>query len=194
MGHNDHGVLETDQELLKPVDGIHIQMVRRFIQQQDIRIAEESLRKKDLDLLRTVKSSHLSVMQLPVDAESVQQRLCVGLRLPAVHLGEFSLQLRRTDSVLIRKVLLRVDRVLLLHDLVEAAVSHNDSVKHIVVIVFEMVLLQKGDPVTGCHNDAAACRLESSRKNFQEGGLSRSVGSDQPVAVSLREFDVDVLE
>ena len=49
MGYNDNGVLKVDQKFFKPCDRIEIQMVGRLVEKQDIRIAEECLRKQHLD-------------------------------------------------------------------------------------------------------------------------------------------------
>ena len=41
VGYDDNGVLEIDQEFLQPVDRVEVEMVRRLVEQQDIRIAEQ---------------------------------------------------------------------------------------------------------------------------------------------------------
>ena len=41
MGYDDNGVLEVDQEFLEPADRVEVQMVRRLVEQQDVRIAEQ---------------------------------------------------------------------------------------------------------------------------------------------------------
>ena len=40
MGYHDNGILKVDQELLKPCDRVEIQMVRRLVEEQNIRISE----------------------------------------------------------------------------------------------------------------------------------------------------------
>ena len=40
MGYHDNSILKVDQELLKPCDRVEIQMVRRLIEEQDIRVSE----------------------------------------------------------------------------------------------------------------------------------------------------------
>ena len=41
VGYDDNGVLEIDQEFLEPVDRVEVEMVRRLVEQQDVRIAEQ---------------------------------------------------------------------------------------------------------------------------------------------------------
>ncbi len=54
MGYHDDGIVEVDQEFLQPCDSIQIQVVRRLVEKQDIRIAEKRLGKQDFYLLRPV--------------------------------------------------------------------------------------------------------------------------------------------
>ena len=54
MGYNDNGVVKVDEEIFQPADGFQIQMVGGLIQQQDVRIAEQSLGQEYFNLLRTV--------------------------------------------------------------------------------------------------------------------------------------------
>ena len=51
MGHYNDSILKVDQELLQPFDGIQVQVVGRLIQKKNIRIAEQSLCKKNFYFL-----------------------------------------------------------------------------------------------------------------------------------------------
>ncbi len=86
-------------------------------------------------------------MVLGVHPQAVKQVGCVGLGLPAVHLGEFRFQVRGPDAVGIAEVFLHIDGILLLHHVVQMLVAHNNRVQYLVFIVFKMVLLQKGQPL-----------------------------------------------
>ena len=54
MRYDDNSIVKVDQELLKPVDRLKVEMVRRLVEQQNVRIAEQCARKKYLDLLISV--------------------------------------------------------------------------------------------------------------------------------------------
>ena len=43
MGYHDNGILEIDQEILKPCDRIQIQMVGRLVEQQNVGVTEQCL-------------------------------------------------------------------------------------------------------------------------------------------------------
>ena len=71
MGDNDNGVFEVDQKILKPCDRIQIQMVGRLVEKQNVRIAEQCLRKQNLNLNITVQISHHRVVIFRSDAQTV---------------------------------------------------------------------------------------------------------------------------
>ena len=82
------------------------------------------------------------------NAQSAQQLPRLGLGLPAVEFAEFGLQLRRPHPVGLVEVRLGVERVLLLHDLVQPLVSHQHGGQRIEVVVREVILLQHRHPQT----------------------------------------------
>ena len=118
MGDHDDSIFEVDQEFLEPADGVEIQMVRRLVQQQDVRISEQRPRQQDLDLQGTVQVLHQRIVVIRLHAKAVQEVRGITLRIPAVHVGKFRLQLCGFNAVLGGEVLLCVEQFLLLHDVV----------------------------------------------------------------------------
>ena len=78
----------------------------------------------------------------------------------AVHLGKFTLQLSGFFTVRVGKVLFRIQRFFFFHNVIQAAVAHDDDVHNIVLVVFEMVLLQNAHPVVRAHSHRAGGRLQ----------------------------------
>ena len=68
MGYDDNGILEVDEELLEPLDGVEIEVVGRLVEEQDVRITEQRLREEDLDLLGALQLVHLIVVEICADA------------------------------------------------------------------------------------------------------------------------------
>ncbi len=87
---NDHA-REIQQEVLQPVDGLNVQVVRRLVQHDDVRIAEQSLGQQHLHLQTGIGVRHLVIVQLRADAKALQKPGRVGLGLPAPQLGELRL-------------------------------------------------------------------------------------------------------
>ena len=71
MGYHDYGIFKTSQKILQPVDGFHIQMVGRLVQQQDIRVAKERLRQQYAYLLLRREVSHLHGVFLFGNAQTI---------------------------------------------------------------------------------------------------------------------------
>ncbi|MNI92536.1 hypothetical protein D3C73_1503450 [compost metagenome] len=69
-------------------------------------------------------------MQLTHNTEANQHRGSIRFRIPAVQLGKFTFKLAGAQAVCFRKVALRVQGILLLHDLIKAGVSHNYRFQH----------------------------------------------------------------
>ena len=127
------------------------------------------------------------------DAEAVQQTCGLGLCIPAVEFGKLRLELRSAHAVLFGEIRLRVERILLIHDLHKALVAHDDRAQDLVVIIGIVVLLQDSEALARCNLDRAARRLNVACQQFEEGGLAGTVRADDAVAVARRELEVDVL-
>ena len=61
------------QEILEPLDGGYIEVVRRLVEQDYIGVAEKRLRKQNFDLLRTGERRHLLIEQALFKAEALNQ-------------------------------------------------------------------------------------------------------------------------
>ena len=60
--YDDDGVRRVDQKFFKPGDGLKVETVRRFVEQQDVRLSEDRLGEKHADLLAFVQLYHFSVV------------------------------------------------------------------------------------------------------------------------------------
>ena len=192
--HHDDRVFEVDKELLQPSDGIEIQMVRRLVQKKDVGVSEQGPGKKHLHLQGAVQVLHQRVVVIRLHAETIEQVRRIALGVPAVHRGEFRFQIRRLDAVFVREVLLRVEDLLLLHDIVEALVAHDHRIDNGVIIILEVVLLQEGEALSGGDGDVPVGGVQLSGQDLQEGGFSGPVGADQPVAVPFRKLNVYIFK
>ena len=194
MGYDDNGILEIDEEFLQPGDRVQIQVVGGLVQQQDVGISEQGSGKQDLDLLRAGKLSHQIAVQLRLDSEAVQKGLRVGLRLPAAELRELGLQLAGLDAVFIGKVFFGVKGVLFLHDLEETGITLDHGIEDDLIIIFVLVLFQEGQSLSLGNGNSAVGGIQLSAEDLKESGLSGAVGTDDAVAVSFGEFDVDIFK
>ena len=133
-------------------------------------------------------------MILNGNAQPLEHPGSIGLRLPAAQLGKLRLQLCRQDAVLVGEVLFFVERILLLADVIELLVAHNHGVQHGIGVVLELILLQNGHPNPGLHVHVTVGGLDGAGENLQQGGLARTVGTDDAVAVAGVELQIGVFE
>ena len=71
MAHNQYSALVVHEEVLEPDYALQIEVVRRLVEEHDVRLAEERLREQDLDLEPAVKIAHQGVVELRVHAEAI---------------------------------------------------------------------------------------------------------------------------
>jgi hypothetical protein len=194
MRDDDDRVFEVDQELLEPVDGRQVQVVGRFVEQQDVGLAEERLREQHLHLFGAGEVGHQFLMQVGTDAQTVQKGGRVRLGFPAVQFGKLALQFGGAHAVCIREVLFHIDRVFFQHDGVETGMAHNHRLEHGVGVKGEVVLLQHRQPLARGDGDLAGLRFDLAGQDLQEGRLAGTVGANEAVAVARRELNVDVFK
>ena len=181
---------EIHQEIFQPRHGTVVQVVGRFVQQQDIRIAEQRLRQQDLEFVAGLQLAHHHGMFLSRDSEACQKRCRVALRIPAVHFREFAFQLRGFLTVGLAEVRLCIERILLLHDIIEPLVAHDDRIKHRKRIEGKVILPQHGHARTLVNGDLTLGRLQLTAQDLQESGFPGSVRTDDAVAVPRQELQV----
>ena len=70
--------LEQD-EIFQPVDGLNVEVVRRLVEEDDVRLTEQGLCQQDLDLDTAVGVGHTVVVQLHGHTEALQDAAGIGL-------------------------------------------------------------------------------------------------------------------
>jgi len=191
---DEAGVFIVEDEILEPVDGLDVEVVGRLVEHDDVGLAEQRLREQHLDLQPRVSIAHEVIVELDRDAETLQQLRRIGFRFPAVHVGKLGLQLARAHAVLLGKVGLFVERILLLHHVIQMLVAHDDGVENGIGVILVLVLLQNGHPRAGLDGYLAGRRLELAGQDLQKRRLARAVGADDTVAVARHELQIDLLE
>ena len=71
VGDDDHRILEAEEEILQPGDRLEVEVVGRFVQQEHVRVAEQSLGEEHAYLVAAFEFLHLFVTQLFRNAEAV---------------------------------------------------------------------------------------------------------------------------
>ena len=166
MGYDDDCILKIDQEFFQPGDGVQIQMVGRLIQKQNVRVAEQCLGKKNLDLFRAIQVLHNLIVIFRGNAKAVQKSSGIGFCLPSVHGGEFRLQLAGFYAIFIGEIFFGIDGFLFLHNLIKSGVSHHYSVQDGIFVILEVILLEERQTLPRSDDDIALSWLQLSGENL----------------------------
>ena len=75
------------------------------------------------------------------NTETIEQLRRLRFCIPAVELGELCFKLRSTHAILVGEVRLFIEGVLLVHDLHEAWVSHDDCTQDFNLVIGIVILL-----------------------------------------------------
>ena len=75
----------------------------------------------------------------------LQQLGCIAFCLPTVHLGKFLLQLGGAVAVLFGHLWFGIEQLTFFHVVPQCLISHEYCVYHLIVVVFEVVLLKYGE-------------------------------------------------
>ena len=194
MGHGNDHAGEVQQEILQPVDGLNIQVIGGLVQHNDLRVAEQCLCQQHLHFQTGVGGAHVVVVHFGGDTQTLQHTGGIGFGFPSTHLRKLHFQLRGADAVFVGEVLLLVDGILFLHNIIKMAVAHDDSIHDGILIVGVLVLLQHGDTLPFRNGDGTGGGIQFAGEQPQESGLACAVGTDNAIAVTGEELQVNVLE
>ena len=140
-------------------------MVRRLVEQQRLRVAEERLREQHADLLAALEFGHLALVQVVRNVETLQQDGGVALGRVAVLFADDALELAEAHAVVVGQVGLGVEDLALLERLPQPLVAHDDRVDHAELVEGELVLPQHAELRRAgrrCPSAAAARRSAAS--------------------------------
>ena len=90
MSNHQQGLIPSVQETLEPLDHLQVEMVRRFIKNQQIRIGNQHIRQSHTLLLSTTQLSHrllkVTDLQLCQDLFGLEHPLRISLMVDFVEL------------------------------------------------------------------------------------------------------------
>ena len=161
-------------------------MVGRLIEQQNVGIAEQRLREQHAHLLVAVQLLHLLVVQLGSGcrARSAARPRPLSASQP-LKSANSAFELGRAHAVFVGEVRLGVERFLLLHDLVELLMPHDDRLQHRTSSIGKVVLLAAPRSARpGVTWTIALFGSILAGQNLQKGRFAGAVGADQAVAVA----------
>nr|BFE96711.1 hypothetical protein GCM10020185_72470 [Pseudomonas brassicacearum subsp. brassicacearum] len=150
----------------QPADGVDIQVVGRFVEQQHFRVGEQRLGQQYTQLPAWRHFAHRAEMLLDANPQAQQQFTGTGFGCVAVHLGKFGFQLGHGHAVFFGHFRQRIDAIALGLDLPQLFVTHDHGIDHGEFFVGELVLAQFTQAHVRFEHDLAAGRLEVTTEDF----------------------------
>ena len=196
--NGDDRALVLLQVGFQPLDRLGVEVVRRLVEKEHVRLLQEQPAEGDAAALTAGKVLDQGLRRRTL--EGVHGPLQLGVDLPAAEVldlfGQLALALDEgVHGVVVHRFHeLHGDLVVLrehVHDLLHAFLNHFEDG---LVRVHLRLLLEVADAVAGGPDDLAAGRLLHARDDLQHGGLAGAVQTDDADLGSVEKAEVDVLE
>ena len=180
MADDDHGALITVEHGFQPTDRIDIEVVGGLVKQQDVRVRKQCLCQQDAQLPARGDFTHGQLVLLDRKFQPEQQFASARLCGVAV--------------VLIRGLRVGVDRVAGGHGVPHFLVAHQHDIKDPQVLERELILAQFTHAQTRLEENITRRGVKIATNDLHQSRLARAIGTDQAVAISFTEFNVDVFK
>ena len=159
MRDDDHGAVAVVQRLLQPADGVDVQVVRRFVEQQDVRVREQRLCQQHTQLPAWRHFAHRAVMLFNRNAYAQQQLARARFRRVTVHLAVLRFQIGHFIAVFFAHFGQRVNAIALLLHFPQLRVPHDHGVEHGELFEGELILTQLTDTLVRVERHVAERRF-----------------------------------
>ena len=84
MGHNQHGHIRVGYKIvLEPLDRLHVQVIRRLVQQQNVSTNQHGSSELQLHLPTTTQTTHRRLLLLVIKADRAKSLSDIFLALMA---------------------------------------------------------------------------------------------------------------
>ncbi len=123
-----------------------------------------------------------------------QYRASARFRVIATVLRKLALKLSGAHIVRVGGVGARVNGIALAHRLPHLRVPLDDHIQHPLILVGELVLVELAHAHAGLKHDLAGALIKLTAEHFHQRGFAATIGSDQPIAVAVGEFDRDLFK
>ncbi|MNG68102.1 hypothetical protein D3C79_264280 [compost metagenome] len=194
MRNDDHGAVTFVQHLLQPANGIDVQVVRWFVEQQDFRIGEQGLSQQNTQFEAGSDLAHRAIMLFYRNTHAKQQLTGTCFCGIAVHLAIGHFQIGHFIAVFFAHLRHGVDAVTLFLHRPQFGVAHDHGVQHAELFKSELILAQFTQALIRIQEHVTAARRQIASEDFHERRFTAAVGSDQTIAVTAAKFDRDVFK
>ena len=190
VGDGDHGALVLGEMTLEPFHRLGVQVVRRLVEQQQVRLAEQQAAERHATALAARERRDRRVARRA--AQRVHRVLDHAVEVPRVGGVDLLLQARE----LVRRLLGVVGRELVeaLHERAQRPDAVEDVFADVARLVEDRLLLEHADAGAGRERGVAAELLVAARHDRQQRGFARPVVAEHADLGAVHEGQRDVLE
>ena len=170
------------QKTLEPVDGIEIEVVRRLVKQQRLRMSKQSLRQQHAYLLTARQLRHETLVLAVGNIQALQQNRCVAFGGVTIFLADDAFEFAELHTVRVGHFGFCVNHFALFESIPQPSVAHDDGVDHAILVEGKLILAQNSEFARA--NDRTLLRIEFPGQQLHERRLARPVRPRQAIALS----------
>ena len=142
MTYHQYNILVICQKVFEPADGFHIEVIGRFIQQQNIRIAEQCLRQQYPHLNICGNIFHQLLVHFFFYTQFIQQLCSITFRSIATHFTILMLQFPGLHAISFSEIFFHVNGIFFQHQIPHFFVTHHYGMQHTHFIKTKVILRQ----------------------------------------------------
>jgi hypothetical protein len=192
--NDDHRAVALVDRVFQPADGGNVEVVGRFVEQQDFGVGKQRLDQQDAQLPARCDIAHRTKVLFGRDADAEQQFAGARLGGVAAVFGEPGLEVGGVHVVVLGGIEVGVDGVLLEHAGPHLLVPHHHHVDDALLLEGELVLTQVGQAFVRVFRDVAGGGFKFAGEDLHEGRLAGAIGANQAVAIAFAKLDRDVFK
>ena len=170
--NNNHGGVVLVQHAFQPADGINVQVIGWFVQEQYIWFGEQGLRQQYAQLESRGDFCHGRIVQIFGNAHAAQQFGSARFGGVAVVFGELGFQFGGFHVVVFGGFGVGVNRITLGHRRPHFGMAHHHHIQHAHVFVGKLVLAQFTQTHAVFNRYFAGSLFQIAAEDFHESGLA----------------------
>ena len=192
--NDNHGAITLVQHLLQPANGIDVQVVGRFVEQENVRVGKQRLRQQHTQLPAGCNFAHRAVVLLYWNTHAKQQFTGASFRRVTVHFAVFHFQIGYFIAIFFAHFRQSIDAVALLLHFPQLFMPHDHRIQHGVLFKGKLILTQFTNALIWIDRNVAQRRLKVAAEDLHKGGFTTTVGANQAVTVAAAKFDGNVFK
>ena len=194
VAYHQHDILVVGQEIFEPGYRLHVKVIGRLIQQQDIGVAKERLRQQYPHFDVGGNILHQLLVHAVVHTQFTEQGRRVAFGGIAAHLAKIVFQFTGLQAVGFGKIFFGINGIAFMHQFPQFTMPHEHGIQYRHFIKLELVLIQYRHAFTRSDINGTLVGFYLAADDLHEGGLARTVGTNDPVTVALGETDIHFIE